>query len=413
MRNRYNQATAWLFQQFPSYQHLGAPAYKPGLDNTRKLLASLGNPETTLRFIHVAGTNGKGSTCAFIASFLQQAGFRVGLFTSPHLIDFRERIRVNGKPISEESVVEFTHKIQSQENDLSFFEITLGMALVHFQQESCDYVVLETGMGGRLDATNIVTPILSVITHIGLDHQAFLGETLAQIAEEKAGIIKPGIPVLCGEARPNLQEIFQRKAARQGAPWHFHDEYTPDPAQKLPKYQRKNAALAREALHLIGIDIPHIDTIKTWENLFDTTGFLGRLFPSSSYEEVWYDVSHNADGLSTTLDSFEQMGKTPLIVVFGASNDKSLAHLSMYQSLVAAWYFCSFNNARSYTLPALTEEAKKLSLHEFHGFESVDFALDAALKHRRQGQAILVTGSFFLLSDCAEIQEKMKGQLYQ
>ena len=413
MRNKYDQATAWLFQQFPSYQQLGAAAYKPGLYNTRKLLASLGNPETSLRFIHVAGTNGKGSTCAFIASFLQQSGYRVGLFTSPHLIDFRERIRVNGKPISEKSVVAFTEKIQNQKADYSFFEITLAMALAHFQQESCDFVVLETGMGGRLDATNVVTPLLSIITQIGLDHQVFLGETLPEIAAEKAGIIKPGIPVLCGEVRPILQEIFQRKAATQGAQWHFHDEYTPDPAQKLPKYQRKNAALARKALHLIGIDIPHIDTIKTWENLFDTTGFLGRLFPSSRYEEVWYDVSHNADGLSATLDSFEQMGKTSLIVVFGASNDKSLAHLSTYQSLVAAWYFCSFNNARSYTVPALTKAAKKLSLHEFHGFESADFALDAALKHRRQGQAILVTGSFFLLSDCAEIQEKMKSQLCQ
>ncbi|MFM7724354.1 MAG: bifunctional folylpolyglutamate synthase/dihydrofolate synthase, partial [Bacteroidota bacterium] len=213
MLNNYSEAIAWLFQQFPSYQNIGASAYKPGLANTQHLLQNLGNPETKLRFIHVAGTNGKGSTCAFTASFLQQKGYRVGLFTSPHLVDFRERIRVNGQTIPEDKVLDFCNKVVQFNVDLSFFEITLGMALVHFEQERCDYVVLETGMGGRLDATNVVTPLVSVITNIGLDHQAFVGNSLPESAGEKAGIIKQGIPVICREERPELQEVFRSKAA--------------------------------------------------------------------------------------------------------------------------------------------------------------------------------------------------------
>ena len=413
MRNRYNQATAWLFQQFPSYQHLGAPAYKPGLDNTRKLLASLGNPETTLRFIHVAGTNGKGSTCAFIASFLQQSGYRVGLFTSPHLIDFRERIRVNGKPISEEAVVAFAEKFQSQENDLSFFEITLGMALVHFQQESCDYVVLETGMGGRLDATNVVTPILSVITHIGLDHQAFLGETLAQIAEEKAGIIKPGIPVLCGEERSTLQTIFQSRTQERDAPIQFVTESHDASMRYLPAYQRKNATLALEAIKTLGLSIQHLEPSTTWRNLFVDTGFLGRLTPSTHHAQVWYDAAHNAEGLQATLQALEGFGVRELIVVFGASNDKPLAHLAKISHQVAKWVFCAFSNPRSYRVDALQAQTEGLNLSERYFALEVNEGLEMALKMRRENQGILVTGSFFLLSDCREIQEKMKDQLCQ
>jgi len=201
MLNKYTDCTEWLFNQFPSYQNLGASAYKPGLENTRSILTKVGNPQTKLKFIHVAGTNGKGSTCAFLSSFLQQTGYRVGLFTSPHLVDFRERIRVNGKAIKEAEVIEFCQEVQAYEADLSFFEITLAMALVHFNNAQCDYVILETGMGGRLDATNVVTPLLAIITNIGFDHQAFLGNTLAEIASEKAGIIKASVPVLCGEER--------------------------------------------------------------------------------------------------------------------------------------------------------------------------------------------------------------------
>ncbi|MFM7594927.1 MAG: bifunctional folylpolyglutamate synthase/dihydrofolate synthase, partial [Flavobacteriales bacterium] len=275
MLNKYSECTAWLFSQFPSYQHQGARAYKPGLKNTQAILTQVGNPEKELRFIHVAGTNGKGSTCAFITSFLQQSGYRVGLFTSPHLVDFRERIRVNGRPISEAEVIRFCNQAKETKLDLSFFEITLAMALVHFYREGCDYVVLETGMGGRLDATNIVTPLLAVITNIGYDHQAFLGNTLAEIAGEKAGIIKPNVPVVCGEEREELLAIFRNKAKTLESPFTVSTASIADPTNALPAYQRKNAALAIAALQLLGTNTQKIDPITTWKTLFDQTGFIG------------------------------------------------------------------------------------------------------------------------------------------
>ncbi|NBY40725.1 MAG: hypothetical protein EBQ66_07495 [Flavobacteriia bacterium] len=268
MPTKYSISIQWLFQQFPSYQNLGAQAYKPGLENTRNILAHFGNPEKDLTFIHVAGTNGKGSTCAFIHSFLQQKRLKVGLFTSPHLVDFRERIRINGKAISEPAVIDFIEQVRPLELNLSFFEITLAMALVYFKEQGCDYVVLETGLGGRLDATNVVTPALSIITNIGFDHQAFLGNTLAEIASEKAGIIKPGIPVICGEENPALQSVFKQKAEEEGAPIYFSNRRITDEENLLPSYQRKNAALAMEGLSLLGFDVMAFDVIETWKTLF-------------------------------------------------------------------------------------------------------------------------------------------------
>jgi dihydrofolate synthase/folylpolyglutamate synthase len=413
MLNKYTDCTEWLFSQFPSYQNLGASAYKPGLENTRAILAKVGNPETKLKFIHVAGTNGKGSTCAFLSSFLQQTGSRVGLFTSPHLVDFRERIRVNGKAIKEAEVIEFCQQVQAYAADLSFFEITLAMALVHFNNEQCDYVILETGMGGRLDATNVVTPLLAVITNIGFDHQAFLGNTLAEIASEKAGIIKASVPVLCGEEREALAEIFQQKARSLNAPIVFTNERIHDPTEVLPAYQRKNAGLAMEALRILEIDTQSINVQETWLNLFKQTGFIGRLFPSERYPNLWYDASHNADGLNTTIESLMGMGISNPIVIFGASNDKSLAHLSELNDVIDAWYFCEFTNPRSYRGNLLMQVIDELKLKKTERFYQVNQAIHAALAHRKEHQAILVTGSFFLLSDCEEIQANIGNQLNQ
>jgi dihydrofolate synthase/folylpolyglutamate synthase len=413
MLNKYTDCTEWLFSQFPSYQNLGASAYKPGLENTRAILAKVGNPETKLKFIHVAGTNGKGSTCAFLSSFLQQTGSRVGLFTSPHLVDFRERIRVNGKAIKEAEVIEFCQQVQAYEADLSFFEITLAMALVHFNNEQCDYVILETGMGGRLDATNVVTPLLAVITNIGLDHQAFLGNTLAEIASEKAGIIKASVPVLCGEEREALSEIFQQKARSLNSPIVFTNERIDDPTEVLPAYQRKNAGLAMEALRILEIDTQSIKIQETWLNLFKETGFIGRLFQSERYPNLWYDASHNADGLNTTIESLMGMGISNPIVIFGASNDKSLAHLSEFNDVIDAWYFCEFTNPRSYRGNHLMQVIDELKLKKTERFYQVNKAIHAALAHRKEHQAILVTGSFFLLSDCEEIQANIGNQLNQ
>jgi len=413
MLNSYKECTEWLFSQFPSYQHQGASAYKPGLENTQAILKHVGNPEKELRFIHVAGTNGKGSTCAFITSFLQQSGYRVGLFTSPHLVDFRERIRVNGKPIGETEVINFCNQARETALDLSFFEITLAMALVHFKGEHCDYVVLETGMGGRLDATNVVTPLLAVITNIGMDHQVFLGNTLPEIAGEKAGIIKPQIPVLCGEEREELMEIFRNKAKVLEAPISYNTACIDDPTNALPAYQRKNAAIAIEALRILGINTEGIDAVATWHSLFDQTGFIGRLFPSSRYEKLWYDASHNADGFNTTMNALRRMGEKNLTIIFGASNDKSLTHLQDIKEEVANWIFCEFKNPRSYRGKPLKKVIDALGLTKIQFASDVNQAIQTALQIRSSSQGILVTGSFFLLSDCEEIQTIIKGQLTQ
>ena len=413
MLNKYSECTEWLFSQFPSYQHLGASAYKPGLENTQAILEHVGNPETDLRFIHVAGTNGKGSTCAFIASFLQQAGYRVGSFTSPHLVDFRERIRINGQAIHETEVIQFCNQVRETALDLSFFEITLAMALVHFKRESCDYVVLETGMGGRLDATNVVNPLLAVITNIVLDHQAFLGNSLAEIAGEKAGIIKPLVPVLCGEEREELLELFRNKAKKLEAPMTCSTACIDDPTNALPAYQRKNAAIAMEALHILGINTEGIDAVTTWNTLFEQTGFLGRLFPSGRYQKLWYDASHNADGFITTMKALKGMGHPLPIVIFGASNDKTLHHLSAFIHDVDHWIFCEFTNPRSYRGEPLKKAVDSLGLTKIQFTTDVNDAIQRALKMRSESQGILVTGSFFLLSDCEEIQEVITGQLTQ
>ena len=413
MLNKYSECTEWLFSQFPSYQNQGASAYKPGLENTQAILKHVGNPEKELRFIHVAGTNGKGSTCAFIASFLQQAGYRVGTFTSPHLVDFRERIRVDGQPIRETEVIDFCNQVRESALDLSFFEITLAMAMVHFKREHCDYVVLETGMGGRLDATNVVTPLLAVITNIGMDHQAFLGNSLVEIAGEKAGIIKPKVPVLCGEEREELLELFRNKAKMLEAPITCSNTCIDDPNNALPAYQRKNAAIALEALRILGINTEGIDAVATWNILFEQTGFIGRLFPSGRYEKLWYDASHNADGFVTTMKALKGMGQPLPIVIFGASNDKTLHHLSAFIHDVDQWIFCEFTNPRSYRGEQLKKVVESLGLAKIQFATDVNQAIQTALELRTDSQGILVTGSFFLLSDCEEIQAIITGQLTQ
>ena len=223
----YNETLSWLFQQLPMFQRVGQAAYKADLSNTRALLEELKNPQESFRVIHVAGTNGKGSVSHIIASILQEAGYKTGLYTSPHLKDFRERIRINGEMISEERVVSFVdkHKKWLEDHNISFFEMTVGMAYQYFMEEKIDFAVLETGMGGRLDSTNISTPVLSIITNIGYDHTAFLGNTLDKIAGEKAGIIKEGIPVVIGRKQPETVLVFEKTAQERKAPISYAEDH--------------------------------------------------------------------------------------------------------------------------------------------------------------------------------------------
>lgn len=411
--NSYNQSLDWLFSRFPSYQHLGSVAYKPGLDTISKLLKSVGNPQADLKIIHVAGTNGKGSTCAFTSALLQKKGYRVGLFTSPHIYDFRERIRVNGKGISEERVIRFCQQIENTHQDASFFEITLALALLYFSETNCDWVVLETGMGGRLDATNIVDPKLCIITSIGYDHQALLGDSLSQIATEKAGIIKTNVPIVCGESNPLLQDIFRNYALKHEAPF-FQEEFNKlILVDLIPIYQQKNIALSMKGLATLGFEFTENDVEEIWPQLFFLTGFFGRLSPSREHPNLWYDVSHNEAGFKVTMETINRQFKGKLIIIYGSSKDKKVHHLSEYMNREIRWYFTEFKGPRSMRklefLKLWTKPQQKL----WQCFDHVNLAIEEALKVREEGTGILITGSFFQLSEILEIQNTIIHQLDQ
>ena len=280
----YQQTVNWMFNQLPMYQLQGASAYKKDLTNTHLLVAHLDNPQEKLKCIHVAGTNGKGSTSHMLASILQEAGFKVGLYTSPHLKDFRERIKINGQDISEEFVTDFinVHKIFFESNDMSFFEMTVGLAFDYFAKEKVDIAVIEVGMGGRLDATNIVTPLVSVITNIGLDHTQFLGNTIELIAFEKAGIIKPEIPVVIGEYISQSKPVFLAKAKEGNSQIYFASDLISEnyPSDLIGDYQIQNKKTVVQTIAVLNQQNKFKISLKNIKsgllNVSKNTGFKGR-----------------------------------------------------------------------------------------------------------------------------------------
>ncbi len=405
IQDSYQNAIDWLFDQFPSYQQLGAPAYKPGLENTLTLLELLGNPQDMLRFIHVAGTNGKGSTCCYLASFLTNENEKVGLFTSPHIFDFRERIRVNGAMISEQEVLDFCNEVQSLKLAIqpSFFEITLAMALVHFARQQCTWVVLETGMGGRLDATNVVIPKISVITNIGLDHMQFLGNTVEAIAKEKAGIIKPFVPVVIGKRQPKTLPVFQKISSEIDAPLHIAEEQTK--LQQLlekadiPQFQKENALSALSTMRVLGIEVSQQKVLDMLTFVVEHTGIFGRLTKVNENPTVYLDVSHNAEGISSTLENFLPEGN--LHVVYGCSQDKDANYILSLFPENCKLYLSSFSNNRSRTQKELAQiEQNDQRVRGL--FSDVNEAIIAVMETISEKDILLVTGSFFLIADIKE-----------
>ncbi len=404
--NSYSETIDWLFQQFPAYHKIGAKAYKPDLDNCLKLCALFNNPQDHLAFIHVAGTNGKGSTSNMLASILQESGKKTGLFTSPHIEDFRERIRVNGVMISEEDVITFCLKVQSLHLDFepSFFEITWVMTLVHFQQQKCEICVIETGLGGRLDATNLITPILSIITNIGLEHTNFLGDTLEKIAFEKAGIIKKNIPVIIGETTPETKPVFEKVATEKNASIYFAEDLTislPENFPLLGNYQIKNFKIIQKAIPLLnerGFSITDSAVQNGLKHLSQNTGFRGRMQVISTSPLTIMDVSHNYDGIKATLESISNETKGQLHIVYGTSSDKDLDAIFTLFPKTARYYFTQFTNERSAKLEQLEHKSKELQLSSLF-FESAPTALIAAQKVANKEDTILIFGSFFLISD--------------
>lgn len=399
----YLEATDWLFKQFPSYQAIGAAAYKPSLDNIHLLCVAFGQPQDELRFIHIAGTNGKGSTSSMLASILTESGEKVGLFTSPHITDFRERIRVNGEVISEVAVIDFCNAVQAANLafEPSFFEITFVLALLHFKQEECSVCVIETGLGGRLDATNIIVPELSIITNISIEHTQFLGNTLAKIAGEKAGIIKRNVPVIIGEFHAETHPVFLRVAEEQHAEITVVEEM--HHAFRLPllgDYQQRNLATVLTALRVWKKDVLlSPETIQRGlDKLKNNTGFFGRMEIIAEHPLVLLDVSHNLDGVVKTLKAVEQMNKGILHLIYGTSADKDYAEI-IAQFPANAWvYFCTFSNQRSLK----REDFSRISLVNGKKpfiFDEVKVAIKEVQAVANKEDTILVFGSFFLVSD--------------
>lgn len=400
MLNKYEKSIEWLFKQFPSFQNLGAEAYKPGLSNVISLLNSFDNPQDKLQFIHIAGTNGKGSTASYTASILTELGEKVGLFTSPHIFDFRERIRVNGKKIEEEEVISFCSKIKALKLDFepSFFEITFVLSLVHFQAKNCSICVIETGLGGRLDATNCILPKISIITNIGMDHMKFLGNTLKEIAIEKAGIIKENTTVVIGKTQNEIKKLFTDIAKEKKGKIFFADENKKNTIELYPAYQIENLQTALKTLELLSYSISQEIIQKSICNLQKNTGHFARMTHINRNPTIILDVSHNEDGIKATLNALIINPKGKLVVLLGSSNDKDInLHLNLFPENTTI-YLCTFNNERSRNFEEyqiLKTQNPKIK----EVFEDINLAITKLKKLLSKEDTLLVIGSFFLIAD--------------
>jgi dihydrofolate synthase / folylpolyglutamate synthase len=400
----YQETTEWMFNQLPMFQNQGATAYKKDLTNTLLLMDVLQHPENKFKSIHVAGTNGKGSTSSMLASILQEAGYKVGLYTSPHLKDFRERIRINGEMISEEFVVDFivSNKVFFEVNQLSFFEMTVGLAFDYFAKEGVDVAVIEVGMGGRLDSTNVITPLVSVITNIGLDHTQFLGDTLAKIASEKAGIIKSDVPVVIGEFVSETKPVFESIAKKSNAPIYF--------AQELPEvtyesdligfYQKHNKKTVLQTIQLLEshfiISEAHI--VSGLKNVIKNTGLLGRWQTLHTHPKVICDTAHNSHGLKIVMEQLQEESFDQLLVVLGVVNDKDLGSILPLFPKNAKYFFCKPNVSRGLEASILQEKAKEFCLFG-EVFNSVSEAYTFALQEAGTNDLIYVGGSTFVVAE--------------
>jgi dihydrofolate synthase/folylpolyglutamate synthase len=399
VHNKYHQTIDWLFQQFPSYQEIGSSAYKPGLENVSHLLSSLGNPHLKTKTIHVAGTNGKGSTCSFIASILTEKGEKVGLFTSPHIFDFKERIRINGTVISEEDVVLFCMKLREIELPFqpSFFEITFAMAMHHFASHNCTYAIIETGLGGRLDATNVVLPLLSIITNIGLDHQQFLGHSIAEIAAEKAGIIKKNIPVFIAEETAETKNIFLTHALEKQTSINFLKP-THTKVDGIADYQQTNLQTAIQALSIIDIDVFNAEVSLAIKNLFKNTGLFGRFQEINNSPRIIIDAAHNEAGIKILLKELQDTPNEKLKFIVGSSGDKDLKKLISNLPTASELNLCVFKNERSTTYIELSKMAAENSAVK-KVYKEINHALNEIVSDTLPNEIIVICGSFFLISD--------------
>ena len=397
----YDEACEWLFSQFPAYHNLGAAAYNPGLKNTEELLSFFENPHNQLRFIHVGGTNGKGSVSNILTSVLLESGETVGCFTSPHILDFSERIRVNGEPIAQNFVVDFCNKVNNHQWQLepSFFEITWVMALEYFRLTKCSIVVAEVGLGGRLDATNVIMPLLSIITNISLDHTNILGNTRAEIAFEKAGIIKQNVPVILGEFDEEVAPVFQKAVSERSSRILQNVELESFPSEIIG-YQKLNYILVKTAVRYlegIGFRCSDLELEKGIANLRKNSGFFGRLEIINKEPLRIVDCAHNEAGLKALFESIEPKGQ--LYIVYGTSSDKDLKGIVSVLPESANYFLTEFSNPRSATIEQLKQGFSNFPEKKLKFFLKVDQAVEAAQLIANKEDTIVVCGSFFLAHD--------------
>lgn len=402
----YSESVDYLYSRLPMFQRSGAVAYKKDLTNTLALCKYVGNPHQNLTCIHIAGTNGKGSTSHMLAAIFQEHGYKTGLYTSPHLVDFRERIRVNGIPVPEEFVISFVDSCKPaiEEIEPSFFEVTVAMAFKYFEESNCDVCIIETGLGGRLDSTNIITPILSVITNIGFDHMDLLGDTLEKIAGEKAGIIKSGIPALIGERQTEIEHVFTKKADGVNATLYFAESfpYNPDlyPSDLTGNYQDKNKKTVLAAFQLLKDQFALSDdqVKKALTRVTQTTGLQGRWQKIQEQPLVICDTGHNKDGLVWVTNQIKQQSCRQLHMVWGMVREKDTTGIWPLLPSDANYYFTQPSIPRAKPAEELQAEAQNAGITG-NIYPTVTLAYLKALKAAKEDDFIFVGGSTFVVAD--------------
>ena len=433
---RYQETIDYLYTRLPMFSRIGAAAIKPNLDNTIAICKFLGHPEKKIKTIHIAGTNGKGSTSHMLASIFQEAGYKTGLYTSPHLYDFRERIKVNGQMCPQDFVIDFTNKVKPciEKIEPSFFEITVGMAFDYFVQEKVDIAIIETGLGGRLDSTNVIEPELSIITNIGFDHMALLGNTLEAIASEKAGIIKKDTPVVIGTLDTATKKVFEDKANKENAPIYFAEDFIEfisfqnnwqnalfefnQPMIHLldaplfpknftiecdlpAKYQAKNlkaVLVAAQLLSTMGWKLTSGKVMKALSQIKKNNGLMGRWECIQESPRVILDVAHNEHGVHALLEQLASLHYQQLHIVTGMVKDKDIQAVLQLLPKNALYYFTQSHIPRALPVHELAVQASVLGLNG-HSFEDVNIALKGAIKNANLNDLILVIGSIFLVAE--------------
>lgn len=425
----YQECLDFLYSQLPMYQRDGSSAFKKDLTNTLALCRYLQDPHKKFRSVHVAGTNGKGSVCHLIAAILQSEGYRVGIYTSPHYFDFRERIKINGRHIPKKAVLGFMQRIMPKlpEIEPSFFELTVAMAFDYFARQHVDFAIIETGLGGRLDSTNVVTPLISVITNISLDHQSMLGDTLPEIAGEKAGIIKPSIPVVIGEKDRQTDPVFRRHARKQQAPLFFagdmvrltnvrfsEESFTADldAAGSLAgtgvrvglagQYQTRNLITALAAVRILcehaGVCVSREALLTGLSEVVGLTSMQGRWQKLRERPRVIADSGHNYAGLSLAMQQLQQLKVKRMRIVFGVSRDKDYRDMLTLLPREAVYYWCAAALPRSLPPDTLAAEGQKLHLTG-RAFSSVEEAVRTAITESGEEDVVFIGGSSFVVGE--------------